>query len=86
MGGPVIQWVEQKSSCQATHPLHLASKFFFSDGVEEMVTNGLQMRIKNPLKKNFMLFFREMAERGDLIAYHFSINPNSNLPWLTPSF
>lgn len=63
----MVQWVEQKSPCQAASS-HLASKIFALNGVGEVVPSGLRMRVKNPLKKNFMLFLREMAGLGDLFA------------------
>lgn len=47
---------------------HLASKISALNGVLEVVTSRLRMRIKNPLKENLILFLREMARLGDLFA------------------
>lgn len=46
--------------------LHLAPKFSSLNEVREVVTSGLRMRIKIPLKKNFVT--PQMAELGDLTA------------------
>lgn len=45
MGGPVVQWVEQKSPCQ-TPSSHLASKISALNGVGEVVPSELRMRVK----------------------------------------
>ena len=63
----MVQWVEQRSTCQAASS-HLASKISALNGVGEVVPSGLRMRLKNPLKKNFTLFLRQMARLGDLFA------------------
>lgn len=63
----MVQWVEQKSTRQAASS-HLASEISALNGVGEVVPSGLRMRVKHPLKKNFMLFLRETASLGDLFA------------------
>lgn len=63
----MVQWIEQKSTCQAASS-HLASKISALNGAGEVVPSGLRMRVKNLLKKNFMLFLREMARLGDRFA------------------
>lgn len=55
----MVQGVQQKSPSQATH---LPPSW---TGV--MFTSGLRMRIKSPLKKNFMSLLIEMVEPGALL-------------------
>lgn len=63
----MVQWVESRKAPARLPPTpSLASKISALNGVGEMVTSGL--RIKNSLKKNFMLFLRDMAGLGDLFA------------------
>ena len=65
----MVQWVDSRKAPARLPPTpNLASKISALKGVGEMVTSGLRMRIKNSLKKNFMLFLREMAGLGDLFA------------------
>lgn len=66
MGGPVVQWVEQKSPCQPASS-HLASKISALNGVGE----GGPKWVKNESKKSFeekTLFLRERAGLGNLLA------------------